>query len=67
MVLGITWNPKTDCLGFRIVDAGDVKFTRVGLLSKTASLVDPMGTAAPLVVKAKIQLRIGNEGPALAR
>ena len=63
MVLEISWNPKTECLGLRIVDAGDVKFMRVGLLSKTVSLFDPMGTAAPLVVKAKIQLcELGTRG-----
>ena len=32
-------------------------FTRVGLLSKVASLFDPLGIAAPLTVKAKIKLR----------
>ena len=36
----------------------DVTYTRVGLLSKVAGLFDPLGTAAPMTVKAKIRLRV---------
>ena len=56
MVLGITWRPATDMLGFR-VKLENITYTRVGLLSKVAGLFDPQGTAAPITVKAKIRLR----------
>lgn len=56
MVLGITWRPATDMLGFR-VKLENINYTRVGLRSKVAGLFDPQGTAAPMTVKAKICLR----------
>jgi hypothetical protein len=56
MVLGLTWRPATDMLGFR-VKLADIHYTRVGLLAKVAGLFDPQGTAAPMTVKAKIRLR----------
>ena len=57
MVLGLTYNPGDDTLGFRLSGLDDVEYTRVGLVSKVASHFDPQGTAAPLTVKAKIKLR----------
>ena len=56
LILGIVWNPVTDMLGFR-VKVASVIYTRVGLLSQVAGLFDPLGTAAPMTVKAKIKLR----------
>ena len=56
LILGIVWNPATDMLGFRVKMAS-VIYTRVGLLSQVAGLFDPLGTAAPMTVKAKIKLR----------
>ena len=53
MVLGLTYNPGDDTLGFRLSGLDDVEYTRVGLVSKVASHFDPQGTAAPLTVKAK--------------
>ena len=62
-MLGLVWHWKADSLGFRVITAEGVSYTRIGLLSKVASLFDPMGTAAPLVVKAKIRLRaLGTRG-----
>jgi hypothetical protein len=56
MVLGVTWRPATDVLGFR-VRLAEINYTRAGLLSKVAGLFDPLGAAAPITVKAKIRLR----------
>jgi hypothetical protein len=56
LILGIVWNPSTDHLGFR-VKVSSVNYTRVGLLAQVAGLFDPLGTAAPMTVKAKIKLR----------
>ena len=56
-VLGIHWRPSHDTLGYKVGDP-DVTFTYVGLLSQVASLFDPLGTAAPLTIKAKIRLRL---------
>ena len=56
-VLGVIWDPKTDTLGFRVGETV-VTYSRVGLLSQVASTFDPLGTAAPFTVKAKIRLRL---------
>jgi hypothetical protein len=63
MVLGITWRPATDVLGFR-VRLADINYTRFGLLSKVAGLFDPLGADVPITVKAKIRLgHLGVKGP----
>ena len=56
LILGIVWNPSTDKLGFRVKPT-TVNYTRVGLLAQVAGLFDPLGTAAPMTIKAKINLR----------
>jgi hypothetical protein len=56
MVLGVTWRPATDVLGFR-VRLAEINYTRAGLLSKVSGLFDPLGAAAPITVKAKKRLR----------
>ena len=62
-LLGMTWRPATDMLGFRVHHPGVIDFTRVGVLSRVAELYDPLGLAACLVVKAKIQCRaLGTKG-----
>lgn len=55
MVLGMSWNPSTDVLGFRpaVLDAlSDTIFTRIGLLTCVARVYDPLGLAATITVKA---------------
>ncbi|XP_057378039.1 uncharacterized protein LOC130700052 [Daphnia carinata] len=62
-VLGITWNIASDSLGFSARTCDDLKYTRAGLTSKVASVFDPLGTASPFIIKAKIKLReIGIKG-----
>ena len=54
--LGVLWDPNTDALGFH-VDVQKLQqkpATRRGMLSATASCYDPMGLAAPCIVKARI-------------
>ena len=57
-VLGIVWDTKADLLGFKVSKVLDSAFSRVDLISKVASVFDPLGTASPLIVKAKIRLRV---------
>ena len=38
-------------------DLNEVTYTRVGLMSKVASLFEPLGFAVPMTVKGKIELR----------
>ena len=57
-VLGVMWNPVDDSIGFKVTNTATVIYTHVGLLSKVASVFDPLGLAAPLTVKAKIRLRL---------
>jgi len=55
-VLGVIWNPETDCFGFRVSVPGSIPDTRRAQLSAVASWYDPLGLASPLIVQAKIAL-----------
>ena len=54
--LGVLWDVSNDAFTFR-VSLGKKPFTRRGVLSLINSLYDPMGFAAPVVVKGKFLLR----------
>lgn len=41
---------------YRVTGEEEVEWTRSGLLSKVASVYDPLSLAAPVIVKAKIKL-----------
>ena len=56
-VLGAHWKALEDTFTIRVNHLNDVELTPAGLASKVASLFDPQGMAAPMIVKAKIQLR----------
>lgn len=56
-VLGVVWNTQSDSLGFNVTSHTNTDFTRVNLISKVASVFDFLGTASPLIVKAKIRLK----------
>ena len=48
---------------YRVTGVEDLKWAHAGLLSKVASIYDPLGRAAPALVKAKIKLReLGTRG-----
>ena len=51
-VLGVQWSVGIDCFGFSIV-LKDQPLTRRGVLATVASVYDPLGFLAPLVLKAK--------------
>ena len=51
-VLGVQWSVGTDCFGFSIV-LKDQPLTRRGVLSTVASVYDPLGFLAPVVLRAK--------------
>ena len=53
--LGVQWNTELDSLGFR---SGNLKAqTRRGVLSFIASVYDPLGLVAPVVLPAKCMLQ----------
>ncbi|MBM6549257.1 hypothetical protein H7673_10365 [Streptococcus dysgalactiae subsp. equisimilis] len=54
--LGILWDVDTDCLRFQ-VDLPDRPPTRRGILSTVASLYDPLGFVAPLLMPARSLLQ----------
>ena len=54
--LGVLWDVLNDAFTFR-VSPGEKPFTRQGVLSVINSLYDPMGFAAPVIVKGKFLLR----------
>ena len=56
-VLGVGWNPANDMLSFVISPPENVTFTRLGILSLVSGVFDPMGLAAPWIIKAKIKMR----------
>ena len=53
-VLGVAWTQEADVFTFRINNTQNVIYTHRGLLSKIASMFDPLGLAAPATIKGKI-------------
>ena len=65
--LGVLWDISTDAFTFK-VSLGEKPFTRRGVLSIINSLYDPLGLAAPVVIRGKLLLRsmmvsVGNFQP----
>lgn len=54
--LGVLWDVSNDAFTFR-VSPGERPFTRRGVLFVINSLYDPLGFAAPVVVKGKFLVR----------
>ena len=54
--LGVFWDVGSDTFTFRVTSR-EKPFTRQGVLSVTHSLYDPLGLAAPVVIKGKLLLR----------
>ena len=54
--LGVSWDLHTDTIIFTVPDTCKT-FTRRGVLSTVNSIYDPLGLAAPVVVKGKMLLR----------
>ncbi|XP_043226749.1 uncharacterized protein LOC122383931 [Amphibalanus amphitrite] len=51
--LGVVWDAERDSLSFRFRDSS-VPMTKRGVLQRTASIFDPLGIAAPFVIRAKM-------------
>ena len=55
-VLGVVWSVESDTLGFRIL-LQDQPLTLRGILSSIASVYDPLGLAAPVILAGKMILQ----------
>nr|CAI5853378.1 unnamed protein product [Callosobruchus analis] len=57
--LGLTWNSGIDCLSYMVTSSKCFaeKVTKRAILSKVASIFDPMGLLAPCIILAKILLQ----------
>ncbi|GFW21235.1 DUF1758 domain-containing protein [Trichonephila clavipes] len=52
--LGMLWDPKVDCLTYKVKISDKVNFSKRDVLSEIARLYDPLGLKGPIVTKAKI-------------
>ncbi|GFW97504.1 integrase catalytic domain-containing protein [Trichonephila clavipes] len=52
--LGMLWDPKVDCLTYKVKISDEVNFSKRDVLSEIARLYDPLGLIGPIVTKAKI-------------
>ncbi|GFX60432.1 DUF1758 domain-containing protein [Trichonephila clavipes] len=52
--LGMLWDPKVDCLTYKVKISDKVSFSKRDVLSEIARLYDPLGLIGPIVTKAKI-------------
>ncbi|GFV28642.1 integrase catalytic domain-containing protein [Trichonephila clavipes] len=52
--LGMLWDPKVDCLTYKVRVSDKVNFSKRDVLSEIARLYDPLGLIGPIVTKAKI-------------
>ncbi|GFV35113.1 DUF1758 domain-containing protein [Trichonephila clavipes] len=48
------WDPKLDCLTYKVKISNKVNFSKRDVLSEIARLYDPLGLIGPIVTKAKI-------------
>ncbi|GFX01241.1 DUF1758 domain-containing protein [Trichonephila clavipes] len=48
------WDPKVDCLTYKVKISDKVNFSKRDVLSEIARLYDPLGLIGPIVAKAKI-------------
>ncbi|GFT98939.1 uncharacterized protein TNCV_3793321 [Trichonephila clavipes] len=48
------WDPKVDCLTYKVKISDKVNFSKRDVLSEIARLYDPLGLIGPIVTNAKI-------------
>ncbi|GFS70012.1 integrase catalytic domain-containing protein [Trichonephila clavipes] len=56
--LGMLWDPKVDCLTYKVKISDKVNFSKRDVLSEIARLYDPLGLIGPIVTKAKIFIQV---------
>lgn len=56
-ILGIRYFPHEDVFGFKVIEFKDLKFTKRGMLSITASLYDPLGWILPVIMMFRILIQ----------
>ena len=54
--LGVSWDPNSDMLTFKVVNK-NVPETKRGILSMVSSIFDPMGLISSIIVKAKLLIQ----------
>ena len=57
-VLGVFWETNSDTLVLKVTNKSHVELLLMDLVSRVAGVFDPLGTASPIIVKAKIRLRL---------
>ncbi|XP_036148371.1 uncharacterized protein LOC105833274 [Monomorium pharaonis] len=55
--LGVKWNPSKDVFQYEINLDFSKEYTKRSMLSNIASLFDPLGLLAPVIIKAKIMIQ----------
>lgn len=56
-VLGLRWDPRSDCFALTVRPSDARTVTKRTLLSASAQLFDPMGWLAPITVRAKLLIQ----------
>ena len=54
--LGVSWDPNSDMLTFKVVNK-NIPETKRGILSMVSSIFDPMGLISPIIVKVKLLIQ----------
>ena len=54
--LGVSWDPNSDMLTFKVVNK-NIPETKRGILSMVSLIFDPMGLISPIIVKAKLLIQ----------
>ena len=54
--LGVSWDPNSDMLTFKVVNK-NIPETKRGILTMVSAIFDPMGLISPIIVKAKLLIQ----------
>lgn len=55
--LGVCWKPSTDMLHFQVQDVKETNLTKRIVLSKLSMMYDPLGLAAALIIRTRIEMQ----------
>lgn len=56
-ILGLQWQPTTDCFHFILDRPSTISITKRTILSTIAKLFDPLGLVSPVIIKAKVLIQ----------